>query len=153
MAVNAGNSAKVTFSSFFLLVNYRSAIPHAQAPCQNIKVAEKKVKYSGSSLKQGQHRWQETAHQHHKPKLQPPAEKEAKNSIKARHLRRPGTSYLLIQVAHTSTSVIATHQSRWIEFMTRYLPTGYFCKDSTIYRPKSYVLLLVISSLNCAVNY
>ena len=89
VAVNAGNSAKVTFSSFFLLVSYRSTIPHTQAPCQSIKVAEKKVKYGGSSLKQGQHRWQETAHQQCKPKLQPPAEKEAKMSKKARHLRRP----------------------------------------------------------------
>lgn len=35
--------------------------------------------------------------------------------------------------------------------MTRYLPTGYFCKYSLIYRPQSYVFLLVIfiSELCC----
>ena len=80
------------------------------------------------SLKQNQHNWQRqrisSAGQCYST-----SRKRNQKVNKAGHLRRPSTTYLLIQVARASTSVVATQQSRWIEFMTIYFPMGYFCKD------------------------
>lgn len=52
VAVNVGNSAKVIFSSFFLLFNYRSAIPHTQAPTKISRWQKRKAAMLAWSLKQ-----------------------------------------------------------------------------------------------------
>jgi len=152
VAVNARNSAKVTFTSFFLFVKNRSAITHTQAPTEISRWQKRKAAMLACSLKQNQHDWKiqriSSTGQSYST-----SRKRNQKVNKVGHLRRPSIAYLLIQIARASTSVIAAQQSRWIEFMMRYFPTGYFCKDFLICRPNSDVLLLVISSLNYAVNY
>ena len=128
MAVNAGNSAKVTFPSFFLLVKYKLAISYTQAPTKMSRWQKRKAAMLACSLKQNQHNWQRqrisSASQSYST-----SRKRNQKVNKAGHLRWPSTTYLLLLVVRISISVIAIQQSRWIEFiLLRYFPTGYFLK-------------------------
>jgi len=103
----------------------QSHIDRLLPKCQG---GRKESSYAGLLIKEKPIQLAKTAHQQRRPKLQP-SRKGNQKVNKVGHLRQPSTAYLLIQVARASTSVIATQQSRWIEFMTRYFPMGYFCKD------------------------